>query len=125
MEHWFDSATKALAGRSLGRREVFKTAALAGVASLLPRQSCAQSVLREARVQPSPAAAPCTRTSVGGKRKTTVSASAKYKGQTLSLRSVLTTFGRRFSQATSRVELDSHSMAYSARNPIFSIQDGS
>ena len=87
MEHWFDSATKILARGDVARREILKSLALTGIASLFPETSWAQSLLGEAaKVQPTAAPAPCTRTSVGGKRSTTVLASASYKGQPLTLR---------------------------------------
>lgn len=43
MEHWFDRTTKLLARDGVARREVLKTAALVGIASLLPKTSLAQA----------------------------------------------------------------------------------
>jgi hypothetical protein len=105
VEYWFDRATKVFAREDLARREVLKSLALTGVASLLPGTSWAQSSLGEAAP---PAPAPCTLISIGGKRTTTVSASAKYRGQLLTLSSTSTRFGRGASPQTffQRVELD-------------------
>ncbi|SRR6185437_16097388 len=95
-EHWFDHATKAFARKRLGRREALKSLTLTGIAFLLSGTSCAQSLLGEARkIQPSPAPVPCTRTNVGGKRTTTVSASTHYKGKPLTLMSISTLSGHR------------------------------
>lgn len=108
MEHWFDNATKALAG-GVRRRGVLSSLALAPIASLLPQKSWAQSVLGKTS-PPAPAALGfCTRTTVDGKRITTVAASTKYKGQLLTLSSTSTKLGRGSAPQTSiqRVELDS------------------
>jgi hypothetical protein len=84
MEHWFDGATKSLAQDGGSRRELLKTAALAGMAFLLPRTSWAQ---------PSPGAGACLQTSAGGKRTVSTSASTTFQGQALTLTSTVTTFG--------------------------------
>jgi hypothetical protein len=130
MEHWFDRATKVLARGEASRREALKGFALTGIASILPSASWAEAAPSPpgnisgapsppgnistilggvaGNAPPLAAPAPCTRTNVGGKRTITVSALANYKGQALSLRSVLTTFGS-LSQGTfyQRVDLGS------------------
>jgi len=97
MEHWFDSATKVLARRGASRREALKGLALTPIASLIPRQARAQVTPSGPGrpTPPSPAGAPCSQTNVGGKRTTTVSASATYNAQVLTLMSTWTVFGYR------------------------------
>lgn len=86
MEHWFDRATKFIAGGAPSRRGMLEGAALAGVATMMP--------------VPAWSAAPCVRRNVRGTHTTTVSSSGAYQGQALTLQSTWSTTARGYAPGT-------------------------
>lgn len=108
MEHWFDRASKLLAGDSVSRRAVLKSAALSAVGTLMPswagQFAGATRSSRMIPVEPSTiplsgSEAVCTRQSRGGERIITLSAVGAHRGQSLTLQSAWTTMGAPFSRA--------------------------
>jgi hypothetical protein len=113
MEHWFDRTTKLLAREGVARREILKTAAFAGMASLLPRVSWSQ---------PSPA--PCTQTNAGGRRTTTLSRSIAYKGQPLTLTHSSTSLQNSSSKTlVQRVQLGSELIAQVTLDSVLAVPE--
>ncbi len=105
MEHWFDRATKLLAGDALPRRGLFESAALAGAAALLSKTSAGAPSVAEAATTPAimplpTTVGPCTLRDTGGNTTATFSAQTTYQGKPLTLQAVRTTTGRRNRSAT-------------------------
>jgi len=101
MEHWFDRATKFLAGGVLPRRGLFEAAALAGVATLMSKASVPSVAAAAPAIMPLPTAVgPCTLRDNGGDTTATFSAQTTYQGKPLTLQAVRTTTGRRNRSAT-------------------------
>jgi hypothetical protein len=124
MEHWFDRTAKFLAADALSRRDALKSAATGAIVALIgsswarPLFGATQNAPLSgagASVQNAPllgaGESVCTRRILPSERIITVSASSNHNGQSLTVRSVVTTTGARSSAATTiyqRIDLGSH-----------------